>query len=685
MNTELVKKRSYFLLIVVYLSTLSAIFSQTNYYVSSTLGSDSNDGTSESNAWKTTAPFNNKSFNEGDIINFQKDGVWEDGSFLFLDSGITIKSYGNGNNKPVISNLKTLDLCWTMHSQSNGITIWKAITNNFISRLIVDGNEYLKSTLFNDLGANSIGLNNSETQQKWFFDSNYNILFLVSDTDPNTLAIESSTRYYTIIGTETDNVIIKDIEVRGGFGPSIWLRDSDNLKIENCIIGKYSETGILVYGNSYNCQIQNNIIDSGWDSSLVYGTNNVDEKVSSKRGVGDGINFVGGVHNSFINNNIIRNWGHTGIEFLGIDYSLNGVNNNHISSNLISTNMSYGRAIGIDGILDKCKSNVFRYNSIENCTAPIQFNGNNNTFHHNIVRNTLNSPCKPSSFVGKGIELSIYGHDFVCQSIRIDNNIFINNDSYGIAINNYYNGINNSLGVEHKVSNIYIRNNVLVDNNLDNNSVNESLFVKNFSSILDVRIQNNLIYDVLNPNDSDLIDYRGSLVDVETGIPVGSDTLENNIHENPDFSNLSNYTTNNNSPCINSGINVEYEPYATDFDGDSFPYNNIPDIGIQENQEISSAKTNQKPKTTKSTELQNELGYNLDDSIKIYPNPLTEILNINSKSEIISIKLIDVNGKSVHLNYLNKNNLDISTLSSGIYILKIRTLEQTYLKKVIKK
>ncbi len=681
------KKQTIFIALTFFICT--NIYSQTNYYISSSTGNDSNNGTSKNNAWKTTTPFNNKVFNEGDIINFQKGGIWAEGSYLELDKGITIKSYGTANEKPIISTLATIDICWTIHSQSNGITIWKGTVNNFISRLFVNEKEYLKSTLFNDLGTNSIGLNELETQQKWFMDKQYNILYLVSDIDPSTLEIKSSSNYFTIRGNQADNVTIQDIEIRGGYGPSIWIRNSKNLVIKNCNIGKYARTGILIGDDSEYVIIKDNIIDSDWDGSLVYGENgginNSEKKLNSDRGVSNGIQFYDGVINSYIIKNQIKDWGHSGIEFLGDEVGKNGVNNNGILSNTITgENLSYGRAIGIDGILNKCRGNVFKYNFIKDCKAPIQFNGNNNIFHHNIVENTKNSPCKPNEFSGKGIELSIYGFDFVCQSIRIDNNVFIENDSYGVAITNYYNGIDNSLGVEHKVSNIYIRNNIILNNNIANNLINEGIYVESLtSSLVDIRIQNNLIYDTINVNDTVLVDYRGTLTNIETGAPIGNDIYENNIHENPNFSNLNNYNLSNSSPCINAGVNVEYEPYATDFDGDIFPINK-PDIGTQENQETFFNKIHQNPKEKNNLEFKSELNNNLNESIKLYPNPLNNILNIDSRNEIEYIKLYHINGKLISLNQITKNSFDMSAISAGIYILNIKTSKSSYFKKMIK-
>jgi hypothetical protein len=57
------------------------------------------------------------------------------------------------------------------------------------------------------------------------------------------------------------------------------------------------------------------------------------------------------------------------------------------------------------------------------------------------------------------------------------------------------------------------------------------------------------------------------------------------------------------------------------------------------------------------------------NSIKIYPNPTTEVLNIDSVTPIQSMELFDISGKQI----LTTSQLPIQTssLSRGVYLLKI--------------
>ena len=75
--------------------------------------------------------------------------------------------------------------------------------------------------------------------------------------------------------------------------------------------------------------------------------------------------------------------------------------------------------------------------------------------------------------------------------------------------------------------------------------------------------------------------------------------------------------------------------------------------------------------------------------IKIYPNPTSEDLILNAKDhvEVSYVKMIDYSGKEIELNYIKKNKdelyVNISSFDLGIYLLKIKTENGIYIKKVI--
>lgn len=61
------------------------------------------------------------------------------------------------------------------------------------------------------------------------------------------------------------------------------------------------------------------------------------------------------------------------------------------------------------------------------------------------------------------------------------------------------------------------------------------------------------------------------------------------------------------------------------------------------------------------------------NNIQLYPNPVTNILNIETldRSFVNFITISDVTGKTLYSNTLENNLIDISFLKRGIYIVKL--------------
>ena len=72
-------------------------------------------------------------------------------------------------------------------------------------------------------------------------------------------------------------------------------------------------------------------------------------------------------------------------------------------------------------------------------------------------------------------------------------------------------------------------------------------------------------------------------------------------------------------------------------------------------------------------------------SIRLYPNPATELLNISSENEILNIGIYNVEGQLVKYVSDHFNSIGISDLSNGIYFVKVYTENGTETLKFIKK
>lgn len=150
-----------------------------------------------------------------------------------------------------------------------------------------------------------------------------------------------------------------------------------------------------------------------------------------------------------------------------------------------------------------------------------------------------------------------------------------------------------------------------------------------------------------------------------TGVTL-SGTSGNNSSSNPLFTNLSNgdYTLSIGSPAIDSGDNSSVIGVA-DLLGMQRIYNSTVDMGAYE--------------------YGATLGINSNSfsDFSVFPNPTAGILNARSAINIESIEIFSLEGRKIK--EAKNSILDISDLSSGIYLLKVKTEEGKFgTKKIIK-
>ena len=80
--------------------------------------------------------------------------------------------------------------------------------------------------------------------------------------------------------------------------------------------------------------------------------------------------------------------------------------------------------------------------------------------------------------------------------------------------------------------------------------------------------------------------------------------------------------------------------------------------------------------------------FNKND-INIYPNPVSDILNINSEQVLSQLIIYDLTGKVIYDKKVRSQdsnyNVDMSPMSSGIYLMKLKSGKQVVTKRIIKK
>ncbi len=68
--------------------------------------------------------------------------------------------------------------------------------------------------------------------------------------------------------------------------------------------------------------------------------------------------------------------------------------------------------------------------------------------------------------------------------------------------------------------------------------------------------------------------------------------------------------------------------------------------------------------------------------VKIYPNPAKDVINISSEKPVKSIEIYDVLGRLIKTE--TKNNINVSQLAKGNYLMKVKTGDQELIEKFIK-
>ncbi len=69
--------------------------------------------------------------------------------------------------------------------------------------------------------------------------------------------------------------------------------------------------------------------------------------------------------------------------------------------------------------------------------------------------------------------------------------------------------------------------------------------------------------------------------------------------------------------------------------------------------------------------------------INLYPNPTTDMVNVNGNVEVKSLILYNISGQRLRTS--NDNSMDVSDLQKGLYIINVETSNETISKRLIKR
>lgn len=385
-------------------------------------------------------------------------------------------------------------------------------------RVWFDDKEIFRVMLFEELKCEDC-----EEKIKWYYEGTHNYLYLFSHDETFNLfdlhqKIKINNQSLDTVKIENSaDISITDLDIRGGKF-SLGIRGSEDIRVENCKIGNYAFSGI-------------HLID---DKSIILKDNEInakfpflDYRFHSSRGVQEGIFIASHVQKCLVQTNIIEGWGHAGINLVTY-HDQDDVSDNWFINNFINGGgMAYTRGIGVDG--KQTHDNLFFANVIKNMTVRIQFNGINNIFKYNYIKDVQNSPVKLDQGygVGQGIEMQAYGYNNSARGNSIEKNVFLNCDEAAISLLSYP-------GNSEKTGNIIKENRII---NCGNNTYNAAYLhcaVKIEDLNEEKTIYNNsyISNKILTSKEEAFVFYNGSSMDVTLfNAQNGSyeDVIEDNI------------------------------------------------------------------------------------------------------------------------------------------------------------
>jgi Secretion system C-terminal sorting domain/Right handed beta helix region len=452
----------------------------------------------------------------------------------------------------------------------------------------------------------------------------------------------------------------------------------DGFEIKNSI--QNDAQGILVEGTGTNINIKNcKIHDIHFSSNpnaavtastnaqgiIVYGTNSTtaisnlkitnNQVYDCRLGYSEGIAVNGNVDGFEITNNTVYNLTNIGIDVIGHEASSPNPANDQARNGLIKNNLVhdclslYATSGGI--YVDGGKSIAIE----------------NNTSYHN----------------GYGIEIGCENVGKTTDAIKVRNNIIYNNQIAGVSLGGF------SYPTSGKVVNSSFTNNTCYANGYSNAGYGELYLSYSENTIIENNIfytntQNKLAFAELTQptltfNYNDFYSASGNLSFNWNGVSYSSyvafktstGSNVNSINVNPNFilAAITNpdFHLNNSSPCINSG-NPAFVAQSGEVDVDNQArVNSIVDCGADEFYALATHNFEEKEK------------------IRVYPNPVTNSIKIGNNFGKSTVEILSITGQTVYKKLdFEANDIDVSQLKAGVYILNVSNENGNYAVKIIK-
>ena len=570
----------------------------TTYYVDSIGGKDSNDGTSESKAFKTLDKVNDLNLEPGDTVLLKKGSVFEDQALKFTkeDSGtaeapVKISTYGEGERPKINTNghgLWELNYGTPLDNQNHK---WKG---NVSSSILIEDAEYLE---IEGLELTNDRKSTTDTEK----DKAYNDAYAMDRTGVAGVAKDNGT---------VDHIVLNDLYIHDVTG-NVYNKHMTNGGIY-FIVAKPTnegETGIARYND---VQIRNCSLDTvnRWGIAVGY---TYQWRQFETGELPDATMAKYGSSNVVIENNYLNHVGGDAITTMYLDRPLIQYNVSENAAEQINTkdysknqpsldangNPNGTQGVGAGRVAAgiwpwKCKNAIFQYNecfktlnaasgngdgqpwdadygdgtnyqynySHGNTASTIMFcgvNSVNNTFRYNISQNEDMGPLDPA---GNSGNCQVYNNTFYIKEglDTIWSTVHRNNGPVDMENNIFYFAGKTPVTVR--------------DWNPENRGN------KTYS--------NNLYYNITNlPSDAAAVKVDAGtqvLVDAGSGPDSVATDKAARKHENPTEETVfDGYKLAENSPAINKGkVVVDRNGYTIDHDFFGHAITAVPEIGAAE-------------------------------------------------------------------------------------------------------
>jgi Secretion system C-terminal sorting domain/Right handed beta helix region len=501
-----------------------------------------------------------------------------------------------------------------------------------------------------------------------------------------------------LAGTYTEKIIVPSNVIIKNYTAVLPIIDATGIASQNSILSINNKSNVTIDGLELRNNIQNDaqgilINGSGTNITIknckihdIHFSSNVNASVNANTNAQGiivyGTNGTTAITNLQIQNNELYNCRLGYSEGIAVNGNVNGF---EITGNNVHNITNIGiDIIGHEGTCptpanDQARNGLVKNNTTYYCLSPYATSGGlyidggklitveNNTSYHN----------------GYGIEVGCENVGKTTDAIIIRNNIFYDNQVCAIALGGF------SYPSSGKVTNSSIRNNTCYFNDYSNSGNGELYLSYSENSI----IENNIFYT----------NSQNTLAFAELTQPTLSFNY-NTIYCNAGTGSLSsnwNGTTYNNFNAFKTGTATNANSV---FGNPQLTTANItnPDFHILTTSPSKNAGNSSYTLGNDETDFYNELrieGGRIDcgadefgttlgiveneiNTFKIYPNPTSNFITIDSEFPINKIEVFNINGQKVSENA--KNKIDLSELNSGIYLIKFEIDGKNYFKKIIK-